>query len=170
MAFDLIRLCCGNIANVAGFVAVTGFCITSLTMSITTNMIDPDSEFAQIIYYGKNVFSSITGVAMVLIWKYYRSHYNLTTNIIRNTIDYNALLWFICYSMLGSIIYSISIILGSMILQGYANDFISGLQPLVVVILSVIFLQQKFNLWIIISCTMTIIGVLFFELSKNYNG
>eukprot|EP01084_Bolivina_argentea_P276476 471753_1 len=160
--------------GILAYSATIAFCILNSAVGETIQISDSKFDYPFIIFYINNVQGTVIGALIIPIWKYYRSHFNLSTSIIRKKIkEYNALIWFIYYSILNGIIRAVSNILLYISLQGNVvtvptSNAVNGMEPVCVLILSVLYLNQKLTFWKVASMTIAVGGILcfVFELSS----
>lgn len=147
---------------------IIAFCALKIAVSETIQISDSKFNYTFILFYVNNLQGTVIGILMIVIWQCYRSYCNLSTKIIKvETKDYNSLIWFIYYSTLNGILRATSNILLYISLQGNVvtvptSNALAGMKPVIVLILSVLFLHQTLTFWNVASMIMALIGILCF--------
>eukprot|EP01084_Bolivina_argentea_P233561 393359_1 len=156
--------------------SIIGYIITNVLIGETTQVADEFFNYPYILWFINNLQGALINIMFMLLWICYKAYYKLPINIIvKDAKEYNALKYFILYSSLTAILATVSQILLNMSLVGNVitvptSNAISGMQPVVVFILSLLFLKQQvqLNLQNVIVVVLTIIGVLFFVVELSF--
>eukprot|EP01084_Bolivina_argentea_P296606 510865_1 len=158
--------------DILAYISTAGWCACSIMAGETVQIADTAFNYPFALRWLNVLQMSILCLPIVPMWKCYRSYFNLSTHILKQSDQYNVLLWFIFYSILLSIIGTSDVIIANISLQEHnitvpTSNAISGMNPIPVYILSVLFLKQKITKWQIIALIMAIIGILFFVFELN---